>query len=145
MSYGKVIDLGFQGRFSTRLGAELSFHLSSISPFHTLYHCQIMFCLHHKCTDNCQQPCPNINNLLPQYYTQNPIIQNPNQNHTCTTHHIRSTPMPKHRYTKLNNIQYNKYSTLKQPPEKINIPFTKINKYIYTNGHYQTITSTQDG
>jgi hypothetical protein len=29
-----VTDLGFQGCFSARLGAEWSFCLSSISPFH---------------------------------------------------------------------------------------------------------------
>jgi hypothetical protein len=34
-----VADLGFQGRFSAGLGAELSFCLHSISPFHTALLC----------------------------------------------------------------------------------------------------------
>jgi hypothetical protein len=33
-----VIDLGFQGRFSAGLDADLSFCLHSISPFHTYKH-----------------------------------------------------------------------------------------------------------
>jgi hypothetical protein len=40
-----MIDLGFQGRFSVGLGADLSFYLPSVSPFHNKVRSSFLFLL----------------------------------------------------------------------------------------------------
>ena len=63
-----------------------------------------MFCQQNACDKNCTLPCREEYrgyNLLPQYHTQNPIIQNPNLNKQIQTNHEKPTPIPKHIYTNL--------------------------------------------
>jgi hypothetical protein len=111
----------------------------------TLHHCEIIFYLYHECTNRCQQTCPNTNNLLPQYYTQNPIIQNQNQNHTHTIQHDKPTSMPWYVYTRLNKYPIQQILDIKTTTRKDNYSMCKKKISIYAIGHYQTTTPTQGG
>jgi hypothetical protein len=103
-----------------------------------LYHCQTMFCQDDICTTNYTQPCHTYHvshNLLPQYYTHTPIIQNPNQNQPHHINYDKPTPMPKHIYTK----------DIKETTRKDNHQTYKKKTNTYVNGYSQIMSHIPDG